>query len=271
MLNHQGPARDAIIELSVPARKTQTRNSVADQNGEFAFLEDILEVPVGSVLSLRAPDADVMEYKMDAASMQAARKGVLKLFVKCNDEASAVSALTGDFRHWDAKREATVYFKFNSAGLTDSAKRDLDELAQRAGVKNKYVVEIAGFDDVGAITPRTQRIGEERTLAVTRYLEQHGQIPASRIITPMGMETSHETVDNATRSGRKINRRVEVKLLAIPSPDSRSFNLVSVYFGTDRKLEGSPIQVLNEPNTASETQYGIAKLQCKAINLIVHL
>jgi OmpA-OmpF porin, OOP family len=56
-------------------------------------------------------------------------------------------------------------------------------------------------------------LSEQRANAVIQYLEQQGNIPIHRILTPAGMGTTHEAQPNDTAEGRKMNRRVEVKVL----------------------------------------------------------
>ena len=48
---------------------------------------------------------------------------------------------------------------------------------------------------------------------MVQYLEEQGEIPTYRIVTPAGLGTTHEAADNSTSEGRKLNRRVEVKVL----------------------------------------------------------
>ena len=115
-----------------------------------------------------------------------------------------------NYRETDA---VTVYFKYNSAALSDDAKKDLDTLAKKAIAQKGYVIEVAGFADKTGKLDRNQVLSEHRADAVTRYLEQQGNIPIHRILTPTGMGISHEAADNETAQGRKMNRRVEVKVL----------------------------------------------------------
>jgi len=56
-------------------------------------------------------------------------------------------------------------------------------------------------------------LSERRADAVVRFLEQDGDIPIHRILPMAGMGISHEAADNKTHEGRKMNRRVEVKIL----------------------------------------------------------
>ncbi|MBO0726985.1 MAG: OmpA family protein, partial [Blastocatellia bacterium] len=56
-------------------------------------------------------------------------------------------------------------------------------------------------------------LSERRADAVKRYLAENHDIPLFRIITPFGFGEAKPVADNATRDGRKQNRRVEVAIL----------------------------------------------------------
>ncbi len=124
-----------------------------------------------------------------------------------------VNKRVSDLDNYQVADTATVYFKINSSTLSPQAKQDLDTLAQKAQSAKGYAVEVAGYADTTGNAALNQRLSDRRAEAVTRYLEQNGNIPIHRILTPTGMGTSHEAADNGTAQGRKLNRRVEVKLL----------------------------------------------------------
>jgi outer membrane protein OmpA-like peptidoglycan-associated protein len=118
-----------------------------------------------------------------------------------------------DLDNYQAKYSETVYFKFGSSALSPDDKQKLDELAQKALNEKGYVIEVAGFADTTGKAARNQVLSEQRANAVIRYLEQQGNIPIHRILAPAGMGTTHEAEPNTTPEGRKMNRRVEVKVL----------------------------------------------------------
>jgi outer membrane protein OmpA-like peptidoglycan-associated protein len=74
------------------------------------------------------------------------------------------------------------------------------------------LVEVAGFADITGKADWNQTLSEARANAVTRYLEQQGNVPMRRILTPAGMGTLHEAALNDRPEGRKMNRRGEVKV-----------------------------------------------------------
>ena len=115
--------------------------------------------------------------------------------------------------NYGEKFKETVYFKLNSSKLSDDDMTKLDRLAQEANNEKGYVVEVAGYADKTGRAALNQTLSEARANSVIRYLEQQGNIPIHRILTPAGMGTTHEAADNSSSEGRAMNRRVEVRVL----------------------------------------------------------
>jgi len=125
----------------------------------------------------------------------------------------AANQRISDLDRYQEKTKETVLFKTGSAVLADTEKQKLDNIIQQAQSEKGYVIEVAGFADTTGNAARNQILSENRANAVVRYLEQQGNIPIHRILTPTGMGTSHEAADNKTKEGRQQNRRVEVTVL----------------------------------------------------------
>jgi len=132
---------------------------------------------------------------------------------RANQGVTTVNGRVGDIDNYDVKDTATVYFKLNSSVLSDEAKKDLDALAQKAVTQKGFMLDVEGFADTTGKAAKNQVLSEARASAVIHYLEQQANIPVRRILAPTGMGTSHEVADNKTPDGRKMNRRVEVKIL----------------------------------------------------------
>jgi outer membrane protein OmpA-like peptidoglycan-associated protein len=130
-----------------------------------------------------------------------------------NQGVGDVNRRVTDLDNYQSKYSTTVYFKVSSVSLTPQSKQDLDQLAKQAQAEKGYVIEVAGFADKTGGPNLNQRLSQERANAVIAYLEQKGDIPIHRILAPAGMGTSHEAADNTTLAGRKLNRRVEVRVL----------------------------------------------------------
>jgi outer membrane protein OmpA-like peptidoglycan-associated protein len=108
------------------------------------------------------------------------------------------------------KSEA-VLFAFNSDKLTPDGKARLDDFANQAKGMDRFVVEVQGFTDKSGTTAYNETLSEARAQAVARYLSNQYQIPIRSILT-LGSGYALPVADDKTRDGRKMNRRVEVRL-----------------------------------------------------------
>ena len=132
---------------------------------------------------------------------------------QANQGVDNVNQRVTNLDNYQEKYSEVVYFKLNSSRLTPEDKQKLDTLAQQAKNEKGYAIEVAGYADKTGNAAHNQELSEQRANAVIQYLEQQGDIPIHRILTPAGMGTTHEAADNSTSAGRKLNRRVEVKVL----------------------------------------------------------
>jgi outer membrane protein OmpA-like peptidoglycan-associated protein len=132
---------------------------------------------------------------------------------KANEGVANVNQRVTNLDNYQEIETATVYFELNSSALSDEAKEGLDQIAQQVLTQKAYRIEVAGFADTTGNSAYNQILSGQRANAVMHYLEEHGNVPIYRIITPAGMGTSHEAAPNSTSEGRKLNRRVEVTIL----------------------------------------------------------
>ena len=132
---------------------------------------------------------------------------------QANQGVTDVNQRVSNLDQYQQKYKETVYFNTGSAVLAPTEQQKLDHVIQQTQNEKGYVVEVAGFADTTGKAALNQTLSEKRANAVVRYLEQQGNIPIHRILTPAGMGTSHEAADNKTNEGRKLNRRVEVTVL----------------------------------------------------------
>jgi len=112
---------------------------------------------------------------------------------------------------FDMVKSEAVLFAFNSAKLTDEGKSQLDALASQAKGTDRFVVEVQGFTDRTGSATYNETLSEARAQAVARYLTNQSQVPI-RSISMLGSGYALPVADDKTRDGRKMNRRVEVRL-----------------------------------------------------------
>jgi outer membrane protein OmpA-like peptidoglycan-associated protein len=183
------------------------QSSLEGKEGQLEGRTGTLESRAGQIES-RQGDLEKTEQQTQAQVGQ-----VKTTAEQANQGVTDVNGRVTNLDNYQPKETATVYFRSGSATLSPDAKKDLDDLAQKAVNEKGYLVEIAGFADTTGNAAFNQELSQRRAEAVIHYLEESGNIPIHRILTPSGLGTSHEAADNKTSAGRKLNRRVEVKVL----------------------------------------------------------
>ncbi len=112
----------------------------------------------------------------------------------------------------DTRAELTgVTFKAGSAELVPSSLKTLN--ASIDGLKRnlKAKIEIEGHTSSEGSEELNQKLSEDRANSVRTYMISKG-IAAERV-TAVGYGPSRPKADNATESGRKANRRIEIRVL----------------------------------------------------------
>jgi len=105
----------------------------------------------------------------------------------------------------------TVLFAVGRDTLTTDGKAQLDELAKSTSGLDRYVIEVQGFTDKSGAPSYNETLSERRAQSVARYLANEYKIPV-RSISMLGSGWAQPVADDKTREGRKMNRRVEVRL-----------------------------------------------------------
>lgn len=112
-------------------------------------------------------------------------------------------------------RDENVVFGFDRADLNADAKAKLDSFAATLASQKRYVVEVQGFTDPAGNARYNEELSRRRATAVVRYLTLAHNIPLRRI-QMLGVGAEQPVADNKTKAGRQQNRRVEVKVYALP-------------------------------------------------------
>jgi outer membrane protein OmpA-like peptidoglycan-associated protein len=105
----------------------------------------------------------------------------------------------------------TVLFTVNQAKLSPEAKASLDQIAKAAEGQPRYVIEVQGFTDKTGSASANEMLSQARAAAVSRYLVNEHKIPV-RSINTIGSGYALPVADDKTRDGRKMNRRVEIRV-----------------------------------------------------------
>jgi outer membrane protein OmpA-like peptidoglycan-associated protein len=112
---------------------------------------------------------------------------------------------------FNMSKSESILFAFDKDVLTDDAKAQLDELGNQAKGLPRYIIEVQGFTDKTGSAVYNEELSERRARAVARYLANQFDIPV-RNISMLGSGYARPVADDKTSDGRKMNRRVEVRL-----------------------------------------------------------
>lgn len=187
-------------ELSQTKERVTTADSKAAQAGEAARAADLKA-------SNAQTAADGAHQAADGAR-SFAEQGLTKL----DQSMQAMNKYT-------MTTSEAVLFGINQDTLTDEGKAQLDTIAKQATGLDRYVIEVQGFTDKTGDATYNDTLSERRARNVARYLAAKYQIPV-RSISVLGLGYAQPVADDSTRDGRKMNRRVEVRLWVPGSTES---------------------------------------------------
>lgn len=108
---------------------------------------------------------------------------------------------------------SNVFYEIDSWELKNESVAELNNLAELLKNNKGLVVEIGGYTDSTGTDEYNLTLSEKRALSVVRYLIGKG-ISAERL-KYKGYGNTSPIGNNITYEGRKLNRRTEVKVLAI--------------------------------------------------------
>jgi outer membrane protein OmpA-like peptidoglycan-associated protein len=130
-----------------------------------------------------------------------------------------LEAALANIENYTPVANVSVLFPLNKAELTPEAKQQLDEAVKAVAGRKHIVIEVQGFTDASGSREFNLALSEKRADAVVRYLTATHNLPL-RSIHRLGFGPEAPAADNRTREGRKLNRRVEVRLLAFDFGDA---------------------------------------------------
>lgn len=106
-----------------------------------------------------------------------------------------------------------VFFDFDKATLKSESFPELNRVSEFMKEKSGMQIEIAGHTDAAGPESYNLGLSDRRAKAVVKYLIQQG-VPSDRLKAVSYGETKPADT-NATKEGRKKNRRVEFKIIKV--------------------------------------------------------
>lgn len=106
-----------------------------------------------------------------------------------------------------------IFFKTNEYQLQEKSEAQLATIIEFLKRNPRVVVEISGHTDSTGSDQLNKALSENRARSVYDYLLAHG-IAAGRLVH-RGYGSTHPVADNATESGKALNRRIEFKIIRL--------------------------------------------------------
>lgn len=106
-----------------------------------------------------------------------------------------------------------IYFETGKAVLTPESNTELDKVVKFMLDNTDIKVEISGHTDNVGSAASNQKLSEARAKSVVTYLIQHGI--AQKKLVYKGYGSAQPIAPNTTAAGKKLNRRVEFKILSV--------------------------------------------------------
>ncbi len=188
---------DAIGELEKGVARADERAQGADSRAEVAAKEAALarrEAAEGRTFAETGLNKLGNDVKTDMKSME-----------------GGINTRFENLRDFKLMGTENVLFTVGRSELSKDAMESLDSSVTKVqGMKN-FVVELQGFTDSTGSKQANLELSRKRADAVVRYLTTKHNIPLHRIYVA-GFGADNSVADNKTRDGRKMNRRVEMKV-----------------------------------------------------------
>jgi OOP family OmpA-OmpF porin len=124
---------------------------------------------------------------------------------------NSLKAVVANIDDYKLQTSAAVPFKFDKYTLTDSAKQDLDKLADEVKSDKRFFIAVEGYTDSTGPKTYNSTLSRRRADAVVEYLVAKHDIPIYRIHM-VGLGPDKPVDEGHNREARAKNRRVEVKV-----------------------------------------------------------
>jgi OOP family OmpA-OmpF porin len=104
-----------------------------------------------------------------------------------------------------------IFFDYNKFDIKSESITELEKVVRFLSDNPKIKIEVSGHTDTEGNEETNQVLSQKRAASVSDYLTQKG-IAANRIKT-VGLGSKKPLLDNTTEENRKVNRRIEFRIL----------------------------------------------------------
>ena len=170
-------------------------------------LNETVEVNAQALTGIKSGNEEVrtqLEMGQKDVAMMAEHMKMVKAF-----EGTGVTVSKVDMG-LDLSLPGNSAFKLNKSVLNESIKSILDPIAETLMTYPRTDAVIKGHADSSGPVEFNQKLSEDRAMAVSDYLISKGIEPSR--IEVVGVGSSEPIDDNDTKSGKAVNRRVDIRI-----------------------------------------------------------
>lgn len=120
-------------------------------------------------------------------------------------------------------RKTAVYFRFDSAELTEEGRGTLDAVVDEVKANPNYMVLVSGYTDATGDAAYNVGLAQRRAAAVNLYLAEKLGADFVRVAF-VGLGEVNPVAENSTPEGRRMNRRAELAIVK-PVPAAEDVEL----------------------------------------------
>jgi len=196
----------------VGEQTTQNGQQIQSTRNDLKSLDDKTDSGINAAKE-SASTADAHAGEADRHAGEAMNKAN-QADQKADQNSQALNGLRNAVANIDdykLQTNATVPFKFDQAVLSQTAKDDLDKLAQAVQSSKRYFIAVSGYTDKIGNKEYNEQLSRRRADAVVQYLVAKDNVPFYRIHM-IGLGEDKPADDANTREARAKNRRVEVEV-----------------------------------------------------------
>jgi outer membrane protein OmpA-like peptidoglycan-associated protein len=208
--NRVDPVQTKVDNIDTQVQE-HSKNIDELEKGLSKTNEQITTVDQRAQAAAKAADQKAEEAGQRAGQANEAASNAKSLADEALTGVNSVSKRIDKLNQYQVAFEESVLFNFESSQLTDDAKKKLDEAATKITPDSSYLIEVTGFTDRSGGRAYNMNLSEQRARNVVRYFTTQHNVPLHRIHV-LGFGAENPIAQNTTREGRKMNRRVQIKL-----------------------------------------------------------
>ncbi|MEE8350062.1 MAG: OmpA family protein [Acidobacteriota bacterium] len=198
------PIEEELAQSNTRLETVQTRVTKNEKKGQ-RLTGDVQELQAGVKLNRQ----------QSRAAESTARQALEGVFAN-QTELSNLNDRFSMLDEYDTYQTLTVHFPFDSSMISQKMETHLDQFFSEMAGLTGYLVEIRGFASTDGDEAYNRQLSQRRADQVRRYVTEQHQIHLRRFVAPWGYGTLYPMADDSTVEGRKMNRRVEVRILVTP-------------------------------------------------------